>query len=192
METALALLAMAIAFIALSVITGESMAAAIFGTEAPLGFERVANSKAALAGLFLAVPFVVLALLAFGALLAWHRGVAFGARRDPVTLRRRAFVDHVRALGATYGRARASRFALAAYGNWAVDRMRDRLSPGGNTALFDLAATAAHRARMAETEVVVLFAEAKSATEPGLDDEPADLAKLHDLERLVFRTGGFT
>jgi Domain of unknown function (DUF4350)/Domain of unknown function (DUF4129) len=48
------------------------------------------------------------------ALWFWHRGRAFGRRHDPPPPPRRAFVEHVRAVGAQYAKAQAFSHASAA------------------------------------------------------------------------------
>ncbi|HEY3253425.1 MAG TPA: DUF4350 domain-containing protein, partial [Polyangiaceae bacterium] len=107
------------------------------------------------------------ALLAQLGLLAvffgWHGGAAFGLRKDPIAVRRRAFRDHVLALGANYRRARATRFALATYGSWLTDRLRERLSPQQPIGLIDLAGRVAARIDQPESELVLLLAEARDA-----------------------------
>jgi hypothetical protein len=134
---------------------------------------------------------LVWALLAYGLLAAWHYGAAFGKRRDPIVEPRRAFVDHVRALGASYARAHASRFALGVYGSWAADRLRERLNGGQAVGLIDLSAAAARRAGLSEAAVVTMLADVREAQEDGEGRAPSDLAKLDELEKLVSKTGGF-
>jgi hypothetical protein len=134
---------------------------------------------------------LVWALLAYGLVAAWHYGAAFGKRRDPIVEPRRAFVDHVRALGASYARANASRFALGTYGAWAFDRLRERLSGGQSMGLIDLSSVAARRAGLPEGVVVTMLAEAREAQDDGEGRAPSDLAKLDELEKLVAKTGGF-
>jgi hypothetical protein len=134
---------------------------------------------------------IILALLGLALVAAWHHGAAFGKRRDPITEPRRAFADHVRALGGSYARAHATRFALGAYGAWAVDRLRERLSSGQAVGLIDLSGIAARRAGLTQAQVVTMLAEAREAQEDGLGRAPSDLAKLEDLEKLVSKAGGF-
>jgi hypothetical protein len=134
---------------------------------------------------------LVWALLAYGLLAAWHYGTAFGKRRDPIVEPRRAFVDHVRALGASYSRAHASRFALGVYGAWAADRLRERLGGGQAVGLIDLSGVAARRAGLTEAAVVTMLADVREAQEDGEGRAPSDLAKLDELEKLVSKTGGF-
>jgi hypothetical protein len=134
----------------------------------------------------------LLQLLVFALLFAWHYGTAFGKRRDPLGIARRAFVEHVQALGAVYARARASRFVLAAYGAWAFDRLRERTAPGEAVGVIDLAGAVARKTGTSQAEVVELLAETRHAQEASATEvhAPQDLQTLQRLEALVFRTGG--
>jgi hypothetical protein len=131
-----------------------------------------------------------LALLAV--LFGWHGGAAFGLRRDPSVIRRRAFRDHVLALGVNYRRARATRFALASYGSWLIERLRERLSPQQPIGLIDLAGRIAARLPVPESELVLLLAEARAAQDDLAVARPsaADLNTLEKLEILTVRAGG--
>jgi hypothetical protein len=131
-------------------------------------------------------------LCVLGLLFAWHGGAAFGTRHDATTERRRAFRDHVLALGANYRRARATRFALATYGAWLIERLRDRLSPQQPIGLIDLAGRIAARIPEPEAELVSLLVEARQAQEDSeaARPSPADLDALYRLETLAMRVGG--
>lgn len=131
-----------------------------------------------------------LALLAV--LFGWHGGAAFGLRKDPIAVQRRAFRDHVLALGANYRRARATRFALATYGSWLIERLRERLSPQQPIGLIDLAGRIAARIEQPESELVMLLAEARDAQEDlaAARPSPADLSALEKLEIITVRAGG--
>lgn len=131
-----------------------------------------------------------LALLAL--LFGWHGGTAFGLRRDPIFVRRRAFRDHVLALGENYRRARATRFALATYGSWLIERLRERLSPQQPIGLIDLAGRMAARVDRPETELVLLLTETRDAQDDLASARPsaADLTTLEKLESLTLRAGG--
>jgi hypothetical protein len=131
-------------------------------------------------------------LCVLGLLFGWNGGAAFGTRRDPVAERRRAFQDHVLALGANYRRARATRFALATYGAWLIERLRDRLSPQQPIGLIELAGRVATRLPEPETELVSLFVETRQAQEDleTARPSPVDLATLNKLEALAVRVGG--
>ena len=151
------------------------------------------GSKSTFASLFKAGLGVLLGQLALLALLfAWNGGVGFGTARDPVALRRRAFRDHVLALGANYRRARATRFALATYGSWLIERLRDRLSPQQPIGLIDLAGRIASRIDQSESELVLLLSEARDAQDELGQAKPssADLTTLDKLEAITIRAGG--
>jgi hypothetical protein len=107
-------------------------------------------------------------------------------------VRRRAFRDHVLALGANYRRARATRYALASYGSWLIERLRERLSPRQSIGLIDLAGRIALRVSEPESEVVMLLAEVRDAQDDMATarPSPADLSTLEKLEILTVRAGG--
>lgn len=130
-----------------------------------------------------------LALLAV--LFGWHGGTAFGLRRDPLVVRRRAFRDHVLALGESYRRARATRFALASYGSWLIERLRERLSPQQPIGLIELAGRVAARVEQPEAELVLLLTETRDAQEDlaAARASAADLETLAKLETLTIRAG---
>jgi hypothetical protein len=131
-----------------------------------------------------------LALLAV--LFGWYGGTAFGLRRDPVAVRRRAFRDHVLALGENYRRARATRFALATYGSWLIERLRERLSPQQPIGLIELASRMALRVDLPEPELVLLLTEAREAQDDlaSARPSPTDLTTLEKLENMTIRAGG--
>jgi|GEM_PF-1408192 len=131
-----------------------------------------------------------LALLAV--LFGWHGGTAFGLRRDPILVRRRAFRDHVLALGENYRRARATRFALATYGSWLIERLRERLSPQQPIGLIELASRLALRVGVPEPELVLLLTEAREAQDDvaSARPSPTDLTTLEKLETMTLRAGG--
>ncbi|HET6553432.1 MAG TPA: hypothetical protein VFG49_07845, partial [Dyella sp.] len=111
---------------------------------------------------------------------------------DPVRARRRAFRDHVLALGESYRRARATRFALATYGSWLIERLRERLSPQQPIGLIELAGRIAARVNQPESELVLLLAEARDAQDDlaTARPSPADLTTLEKLESMTLRAGG--
>jgi hypothetical protein len=149
-------------------------------------------------------PFV-LQLLAMLALWMLHRGVAFGRPRDPETHRRRAFADHVRALGMQYARARAAGRAAGAYAHWAIEQLRERLPRGRYRDLDEVATEAAARAGAPPDEVVSLLRAAQitsdtegppsTARAPGLTgqvpfaNEGERLEIVRRLARLLEATG---
>ena len=151
------------------------------------------GSKSTFSSLFKAGLGPLLAQLALLALLfGWHRGVHFGTPRDPASVERRAFRDHVLALGANYRRARATRFALATYGSWLIERLRDRLSPQQPIGLIDLAGRMSTRLGQPESELVLLLTETRDAQEDAALSKPSasDLSTLEKLESLTLRAGG--
>jgi len=151
------------------------------------------GSSSTFASLFKAGLGTLLAQLALLAVLfGWHGGTAFGLRKDPIAVRRRAFRDHVLALGENYRRARATRFALASYGSWLIERLRDRLSPQQPIGLIDLAGRMAGRVEQPESELVLLLSEARDAQDDFATarSSPADLSTLEKLETLTVRAGG--
>jgi hypothetical protein len=151
------------------------------------------GASSTLSSLFKAGLAALVAQLALLAVLfGFHGGIAFGRRRDPTFVRRRAFRDHVLALGENYRRARATRFALATYGSWLIERLRERLSPQQPIGLIDLAGRIAGRVPQPESELVLLLAEARDAQDDMATARasPGDLDTLERLESLTARVGG--
>jgi hypothetical protein len=102
------------------------------------------------------------------------------ARPRPVPPpRRRAFSEHVEAVGALYARARSSPHALAAYARFADERLRARMPRGSG----DVASFLASRARMPLHVCQQLWARAMQAKSgaPPLGDELAVLRELSSL-----------
>jgi hypothetical protein len=97
-----------------------------------------------------------------------YRGAHFGRPRPEPPARRRAFADHVRALGLVYARARAGRVALEHYGVWATERLSERLRLGGAARLSAIAEGIAARTGRPVGEVMRLLVEARP-TEAGGD-----------------------
>jgi len=135
---------------------------------------------------------LLLQLLVLTFFYAWCRGTAFGTRRDPVLVQRRAFRDHVLALGDCYRKARATRFVLATYGAWLTERLRERLSPQQPIGLIDLAGRIAARYPEPETALVLLLTETREAQDDleTARPSPADLQNCQTLETLAMRVGG--
>jgi hypothetical protein len=71
------------------------------------------------------LPLVAQLLLLVLALFI-HRGRAFGLRRDPPERARRAFVEHVRAVGVQYAKANALNHAITSQVAYALERLRRR------------------------------------------------------------------
>lgn len=151
------------------------------GEDSP--FAAVANGKLN--------PFLI-QLFVMMSVLFWWKGRHFARPRSPPGSQRRAFREHVEALGAQYAKARASRLALGMYASWAMDRLRERCQPGGRRGLMPLAAAISARTGRDERVVMRLLVECESAREnyaaPG---EPAeDLKMMRQLEALLAETGG--
>ena len=135
---------------------------------------------------------VMLQLLGLSLLLAVRQGTSFGARRDVQKLERRAFADHVRAVGSNYARANAGRLAAANYGLLLVDQLRERTCPGQRPTLLQLAAVVARRVRRPETEIVELLVEAKTAFDDSIDGQGINHKLIRELERLSLQAGGIS
>ena len=134
---------------------------------------------------------VMLQLLGLALLLALRQGTSFGARRDPQKLERRAFSDHIRALGSNYARAGARGLVAGHYGLLLIEQLRERLCPGQAASLFQLAAVVARRVQRPETEIVQLFVEAKTSFDEQGDAGTNDKL-IRELERLSLQAGGIS
>ncbi len=133
--------------------------------------------------------------LALLVLLYLWRGVLFGAPRDPPRKSRRAFSQHVEAVGVHYGRAKVSRHAVRLYAAWAMARLRDGAG-SSRRGLLPLAEMLAERCGRDETEIMRILVEADAATKESLTtDDPGrgdleDLQLMQKLAVLVERAGG--
>lgn len=128
-----------------------------------------------------------------------YKGAHFGRPVDPAAASRRAFSEHARALGLLYGRARAGRHALEAYGGFALDRLRERLNLSGGKGLLAVAEEVATRVGRPLGDVMRVLVESrptKRSNDPVRDraeqevNSPKDLATLRDLATLLQQTGG--
>ncbi len=86
--------------------------------------------------------------------------VAYGARQaaprsEPPSLRR-AFAEHVRAVGALYARTRAAPHALAVYAKHVDDRLRAAMGRGGDPVAFLAARSGVSRAEAAQVHARAL------------------------------------
>lgn len=148
---------------------------------------------------------VILQLLALLALMFIWKGVPFAKLRDPVGETRRSFADHVRALGLSYARARASRHVVGLYSVWALERLRERVHRAGRQGLIPLAEAIAARTGRGEAEVMAVLVDASSARDEAAppssfrtsvlrsrharDEAEADLALIHALQGFLAATG---
>ncbi len=107
-------------------------------------------------------PILLQLFLFLGLVFLWQ-GRAFGVLRDPAVERRRAFADHVRAMGLAYARAGASRHVLGIYAAWAIERLRERLPREGRRGLTGLAEALATRVGKPTGEVMRVLVEATDA-----------------------------
>jgi hypothetical protein len=101
-------------------------------------------------------PILLQLFLLLGLAFLW-KGRAFGVLRDPTVERRRAFVDHVRALGLAYARSGASRHVLGIYAGWAIERLRERLPREGRRGLSGMAEALAMRMGKSTGEVMTVL-----------------------------------
>lgn len=137
-------------------------------------------------------PFLIQLFVLMGVLF-WWKGRHFARPKDPPEAHRRAFREHVEALGGQYAKARASRMALGMYAGWALERLRERCQPGGQRrGLLPLAAAISARTGRDERDVTRILVECESArdahTAPGEPTE--DLKLMRELEALLADTGG--
>jgi hypothetical protein len=128
-----------------------------------------------------------------------YKGAHFGRPVDPAAASRRAFSEHARALGLLYGRARAGRHALEAYGGYALDRLRERLNLSGGKGLIAVAEEVATRVGRPLGDVMRVLVESrptKRSDDPVRDraeqevNSAKDLATLRDIATLLQQTGG--
>ena len=103
-------------------------------------------------------------------------GTRLSRPRPSAPPRRRAFAEHVEAVGALYARARSAPHALSAYARFADERLRARMPRGS----ADVAAFLASRARMPLDACQRLWARAMQAKAgaPPIGDELAVLREL--------------
>jgi hypothetical protein len=133
-------------------------------------------------------PALVQLLLLLG-LAFVARGAHFGTPRDLPARSRRDFVEHVRAVGALYGRARAARHAFETLGTYLVERLRARHGGATGKSMSALAETVAARTGRPIGEVMGLFVETKPAREIVKEKESETLARLAQLAALAEEKG---
>jgi len=153
---------------------------AFTGSVSPNPMASVQRSRLAPAMLQLALVIVIFLLC---------KGAHFGKPRDPTTNRRRAFAEHVRAVGSKYARGRASRHALEVYGAYALERMRARLHLAEGGGLSSLAEAVAARTGRPLGEVMRLLLECRpeDSDPPGTKE---DLVQLRQVSMLLTGIGG--
>lgn len=146
-------------------------------------FEAIANSRL--------LP-ILLQFMALMGIFFVHRGVTLGTPRNLIVKSRRAFTQHVQALGIQYAKSRASRYALRLYATWALERLRDRIMLGKGTGLFPLAKAVAQQTGLSEGEVMQILVEAHSARQEAAarGGSSEDLQLIHKLARIMQTTGG--
>jgi hypothetical protein len=121
--------------------------------------EAVARGKLA--------PLMIQLLIALG-IFGLAKGFPLGRPREGREFwsgSRRVFADHVRALGLSYAKARAGRFALGLYGGYAIDRLRERLAIGSQRGLSSLAEAIASRTGRPVSQIMQLLVEVHDAKE---------------------------
>jgi Domain of unknown function (DUF4129) len=118
-------------------------------------------------------------------------GARFGRPVPSERLQRREFVEHVRALGLHYARARGERHALGLFGVYAVERLRERLGLRVDRSLSGLAEAVATRTGRSVGEVMRTLLEARDASK-GVPAEAGahDLDTTAELVRMLEETGG--
>jgi hypothetical protein len=133
----------------------------------------------------------LLQLAAFLLLFFACKGARFGRPVQTQTIQRREFAEHVRALGLHYARARAERYALGCWGNYAIERLRERCGLQVDRSLSGLAEAVATRTGRPVGEVMRTLLEARDAKagEPG-DKSVRDLDTFMLLCKLLEETGG--
>jgi hypothetical protein len=133
----------------------------------------------------------LLQLAAFLLIFFACKGARFGRPIQTETVHRREFAEHVRALGLHYARARAERHALACWGSYAIDRLRERCGLQVDRSLSGLAEAVATRTGRPVGEVMRLLLEARDA-KAGVPAEKGtrDLDTVAQLCTLLEETGG--
>jgi hypothetical protein len=129
--------------------------------------------------------------LALAALLFFaYKGISFGRPIDALADRRRAFSEHVRAVGLQYARAGAIGRALDLYGGYALERMRTRLRLGGGKGIQATAEAVAARSGRPLGEVMRVLVEARPDPDHERRGSDEDLATLREIATLLTETGG--
>jgi hypothetical protein len=125
---------------------------------------------------------------AFLVLFLLMQGRAFGRLIDRNAVHRRAFAEHVRALGTQYARARAAGHVAGAYATWAIERLRERIRSRSGESVGDLSAVVAARTGRPLGEVARLLFSARpdagSAAGPSASRDRPRAAVEHSLDTM--------
>lgn len=129
---------------------------------------------------------VILQALALLILFYLWKGAAFGRLRDPAGGERRAFSEHVRALGLQYAKARATSHVVGIYSGYILERLFERVGGRSRGGLNGLAEALSQRTGMAEPMVMRLLVAAHSAREgqhvsPGVKEDLEFMRQLSSL-----------
>ena len=133
----------------------------------------------------------LLQLAAFLLVFFVCKGARFGRPMHSQRLERRAFAEHVRALGLHYARARGERLALGFMGAYASERLRERCGLRVDRSLSGLAEAVATRTGRPVGEVMRTLLEARDAGKGVPAEKDArDLETVSELCKLLEETGG--
>jgi hypothetical protein len=133
----------------------------------------------------------LLQLAAFLSLFFVCKGARFGRPIQTQHVHRREFAEHVSALGLHYARAHAERHALACFGGYALERLRERCGLHTGPSLSGLAEAVAARTGRSVGEVMRMLLEARDA-KAGVPAEKGarDLETVAELCKVLEETGG--
>ena len=133
----------------------------------------------------------LLQLAAFLLVFFVCKGARFGRPTRSQNMSRRAFAEHVRALGLHYARARGERLALGFMGAYASERLRERCGLRVDRSLSGLAEAVATRTGRPVGEVMRTLLEARDAGKGVPAEKDArDLETVGELCKLLEATGG--
>ncbi|MFI5302117.1 MAG: DUF4350 domain-containing protein, partial [Polyangiales bacterium] len=108
-------------------------------------------------------------------------GVAFGRRLPPRVDARRAFGEHVRAVGALWSKTRIGRHALGAYLRWTEARVREAATFAGEEPALLLS----RRTGRSLDDCRAIWSTARARADDVATKTPLAIAALTDLSRLV-------
>ena len=133
----------------------------------------------------------MLQLAAFLLVFFVCKGARFGRPTHGQPIERRAFAEHVQALGLHYARARGERLALGFIGAYASERLRERCGLQVDRSLSGLAEAVATRTGRPVGEVMRTLLEARDAGKGAPAEKDArDLETVSELCKLLEETGG--